>query len=325
MNWKVISLLVALALAALANPNAPLPPNATPPEFIGWLTNRPAVYTGFRSQSVNPTNGVVTLITNRVFDHYFPASLNHFVWTNFLARTNGRSTSLWRERSHPPGWPTNTTAPTLAWNPNSLLWGMKGLTALSQCWEGEGYAGQVPITALTRRHGYTRGHGMAPEGVCTNWTGKKVWFLNARNQRVEATVARASVSLSRGDYTIFIFREDLPRGIEPLRVVDMIEVWARYPVCVGAPRPVCETEQVGHVNTGIPGFTVAAWKGGDSGSPDMLPLGNELVFYSGRSTAGPSAAMQADMDKLCALEHLDPRKYQLEWVDLSRFPSYLPR
>jgi hypothetical protein len=79
------------------------------------------------------------------------------------------------------------------------------------------------------------------------------------------------------------------------------------------------------VNTGIVGFTVPAWKGGDSGSPDMLPLGNELVFYGGRSTTSPSPVMQADMDKLCRLEKLDPRKYQLQWVDLSRFPSYAPR
>ena len=56
----------------------------------------------------------------------------------------------------------------------------------------------------------------------------------------------------------------------------------------------------------------------------MLPLGNELVFYGGRSTAGPSKKMQNDMDALCKLEHLDPRKYQLQWVDLSRFPAYQP-
>jgi hypothetical protein len=81
---------------------------------------------------------------------------------------------------------------------------------------------------------------------------------------------------------------------------------------------------VGHVNTGIAGFTVAAWKGGDSGSPNMLPMANELLFYGGRSTAGPSYLMQTNMDKLCVLEGLDPRKYQLQWADLSRFPAYPP-
>jgi hypothetical protein len=325
MKGKFLLLLIATTMTARGDTNAPSPTNPAPPEFIGWFTNPPVVYTSFRSQSVNPTNGVVTLVTNRVFDHYFPASLNHVVWTNFIAHTNGRSTHLWSERSHPPGWPTNAAPPTLVWNTNSLLWGMKGMTAISQCWQGEGYDGQVPITALTRRHGYTRGHGMAPEGVCTNWTGKKVWFVTAKNERVEAIVARAIVSLSHGDYTILVFRQDLPRTIEPLRVVDVSELRRRYPSWGGAPRPVCEVEQPGQVNPSIPGFTVSAWKGGDSGSPDLWPLGNELVFYGGRSTASPSLRMQADVDKLCLLEGLDPWAYQFRWVDLSRFPSYLPQ
>lgn len=317
------ALLCALALAARGDTNAPSLTNAAPPEFLGLVTNRPAVFTSIRSQLINPTNGVVTLVTNRVFERYFPDSLNHFVWTNFIARTNGRSTTLWSERLHPPDWPTN--APTLAWNTNSLVWGMKGLTALSPCWPGEGGSGQVPITALTRRHGYARGHGMGPEGMPTNVVGLPVWFVTTQNQRVAATIARAKVSLSRGDYTIFLFRKDLPLGIEPLRVVAFTNLMARYPVCLDAPRPVCQTEQLGHVNTGIPGFTVNAWKGGDSGSPDMLPLGNELLFYGGRSTAWPSPQMQADMDVLSALEGLDPQAYQLQWVDLAQFPAYPSR
>jgi len=325
MKCKILALLGAMTMLAHVDITAALHTNAAPPEFVGSTTNGPAVYTRFRNPATNQTANADTYVTNLVFDHYLPDSLNQFVWTNFIAHTNGRSTSLWSVRSHPPGWPTNGSPPNLIWNTNSLLWGMKGMTAISQCWEGEGYDGQVPITALTRRHGYTRGHGMAAEGIWTNWTGKKVWFVTHSNQRVEAVIARASVSLSRGDFTIFVFREDLPRGIEPLRVVAQTNLLARYPVCPGAPRPVCQTEQTGHVNAGIPGFTIAAWKGGDSGSPDMLPFANELVFYGGRSTAGPSLAMQADMDKLCVLEGLDPRKYQLQWVDLSRFPAYLPR
>jgi hypothetical protein len=54
----------------------------------------------------------------------------------------------------------------------------------------------------------------------------------------------------------------------------------------------------------------------------MLLLPKELVFYSGRSTSGPSPEMQADMDALCALEGLKADKYQLQWVDLSAYPSY---
>src|SRR2546427_71699 len=73
-----------------------------------------------------------------------------------------------------------------------------------------------------------------------------------------------------------------------------------------APWPFLKTEQTGHVSAGLPSFSVDTWKGGDSGSPDLLPLPGELIFAGGRSTSGPSAQMQADMDELCRLERLDP-------------------
>jgi hypothetical protein len=64
-------------------------------------------------------------------------------------------------------------------------------------------------------------------------------------------------------------------------------------------------------------------KGGDSGAPNLLPLPGELIFCGGRTTSPPSPQMQADMDELCRLEHLDPKRYQMQWVDLSAFPSFL--
>jgi hypothetical protein len=320
---NTIALLGAVTVATGAAIAPPLLANEATPDLVGWATNGPAVYAVMRCLATNQTLTPVAFVTNLTFDHYLPESLSHFVWTNVIAHTNGRSTSLWRERAHPVGWPTN--APTLSWNKDSLLWGMKGMTGLSPCWRGEGSPGQVPITALTRRHGYTRGHGMGSDGVRTNWAGQKVWFVTVGNRRIEATIARAIVRTVRGDYTIFLFREDLPPGIELLRVVALTNLLARYPVCVGAPRPIFQTEQVGHVNVGIAGFTVNAWKGGDSGAPDMLPLANELVFTGGRSTASPNPVMQADMDTLCRMERLNPRRYQLQWADLSRFPAYPPR
>jgi hypothetical protein len=57
----------------------------------------------------------------------------------------------------------------------------------------------------------------------------------------------------------------------------------------------------------------------------MLPLPGELVFYGGRSTTGPTPEMQADMDELCRLQKLDPRRYQMRWADLSKFPDYAVR
>jgi hypothetical protein len=85
-----------------------------------------------------------------------------------------------------------------------------------------------------------------------------------------------------------------------------------------APHPIFQTEQLGNVSTGVAPLTVNTWKGGDSGSPNMIPLPGQLVFFSGRSTSGPSQEMQEDMDELCRRAKLDPKKYQLQWVDLRK-------
>lgn len=243
-----------------------------------------------------------------------------------IARTNGRTMTIWSVRSHPTGWPGQP--PEVRWNPNGLMWGLKGLTALSPCWEGEGSPGQVPITALTRRHGYTRGHGMGPVGIHANFAGKKVWFLTTDNQVVERRVVRELVRTAdpvRGDYTILLFNADLPNSISPLRVTDRSNFEPPQPRFVwppGAPCPVFQTEQVGNVSVGLPGLTVPTAKGGDSGSPNLLPMPDELVFFSGRTTSGASREMQEDMNELCRLEGLNARKYQMQWVDLSAFPVY---
>jgi hypothetical protein len=299
--------------------------------IVGSSTNGPAVYSLVRMPATTPPIAVeagtvpqLGQVTNPVFDHFLPGSLNNLVWTNFIAHTNGRDMTIWSTRSHPFDWPAH--APIASWNHNSLLWGMKGETALSPCWESEGAPGQVAVTALTRRHAYARGHGMGPDGFNTNFTGRRVWFVTTNNIVIQATVARDVVRTAGGganrDYTILLFKNDLPAEIEPLRVLAPTNLWARYPVCSGAPHPLFKSEQGGHVSSEMPGFLMNTWKGGDSGSPDMLPLPGELAFLNGRSTSGPSPEMQADMDHLCELEHLDAKKYQLEWVDLSGFPSY---
>ena len=259
------------------------------------------------------------------FDHYLPRSLNNLIWTNFIAHTNGRNMLVWSTRTHPPGWPGRP--PIVEWNPSSLLAGMRGMTAISPCWEMEGNSGQVPITALTRRHGYARGHSMGPDGVGTSLAGKTVWFVTAQNTIVQTTVARDVVRTKEGsgrDYSILLFSSDLPDSIQPMRVVNEKDVFVAHSKYVSGlgPSPIFKTEQYGHVSADLPGFTVDTYKGGDSGSPNMVPLSGELVFWQGSSTSGASPEMQADMDQLCRIQGLDPKKYQLQWVDLSSFPNY---
>ncbi len=304
--------------------------------LVGLTTNGPAVFRvyGWNSAPASsaensspdahpsprvpprPSNG-----TNFVFDHFLPSSLSCAIWTNLLGRTNGRTTQIWSTRIHPEGWPANP--PTVKWDTNNLMWGMAGLTALSPCWEREGSSGQAPVTALTRRHGYARGHSMGQSGFHQGISGKKVWFLDKRNQLAEVKVLREVIRVgSGGDYTLLLFDRDLPDSIEPLQVASFTNVLAKYPPVPGAPRCLLKTEQSGRVGADLPGFTVNTWKAGDSGSPDLLPLGNQLVFTNGRSTSGPSREMQADMDELCRQARLDPKRYQMIWADLSEFPAY---
>lgn len=270
---------------------------------------------------------VVVTNCDPVFDHFVAGSLNNLVWTNLVAHTNGRTMEIWSERTRPLGWPLR--AAKVRWNTNSLLWGMRGLTAICPCWQGEGPPGWTPITALTRRHGYTRGHSMGDERFGNAYAGQKAWFLTRQNAIVEVKILREVVrtrQASGRDYTIVLFNSDLPPSIEPMRVMpceaDFWPINSRYVVCPGAPYPVFKTEQQGFVSADVPGFSVNTLVGGDSGSPNILPMPGELVFWNGRTTSGASPEMQADMDKLCRLDGLDPKKYQLQWVDLSKYPRY---
>ena len=294
-----------------------------------WTNERPLpprLATNPTYLRTRPSNSSFTW-TNAVFENFNPESLNYAVWTNFIANTNGRTVQLWSERTHPKDWPTNK--PSIRWDTNNLMWGLKGLTALSPCWQNEGSSGQVPLTALTRRHAYTRGHGMGPEGFQTITAGYKVWFLTRDNALVQAVIKRSVTRASptngvARDYTIVLFERDLPDTIDSMAVLSFNEMQSKYRFAAQAnwPCPVFQTEQGGSVGTGIAPFLVNTWKAGDSGSPNMIPVPGELVFFGGRSTSGPSPEMQQDMDELCRLERLDPKKYQLRHPDLSKYPNY---
>lgn len=320
--------------------------------FAGTVTNNSAVLKAFRvttslistqiirlpprlaTNSVYGTNGVIVRLrtnvwsyTNLVFDSFVPDSLAQLVWTNFTALTNDRDMRIWSTRTHPIEWPTNP--PIVTWNRNSLIWGMRGMTALSPSWAGQGAVGQVPLTALTRRHVYARGHGMGADGFHDGFAGKKAWFLTTNDTLITVAIRRSVVRITPGtnqahrDYTILLLDQDLPETIEPMAVTSVESVQKYYLNAKQgtANLPIFEVEQTGNVSSGVAPFKVNTWKGGDSGSANMIPLPGQLVFFSGRSTSGPTADMQADMDQLCRLEGLNPAKYQMRWVDLGKFSS----
>jgi hypothetical protein len=303
-------------------------------EHIGWTTNGQYILESIRLKTINstPSNSLQfqvqhgnNVATNLAFAAYVPESLGNLIWTNFLAHTNGRDMRIWSERVFPRH---ATNVLKARWNTNGLMWGMKGLTALSPHWEEEQGSGHLAIAALSRRHGYTRGHGSGENGFSKIWSARKVWFLTAANIVVEVKVVRrvcrSAEGGDRADYTIVLFDRDLPPQIEVLHVISPATVLAHYPFPSEGhfPHPVFMTEQGGNVSSSVWPLATDVVKGGDSGCPNLLPLPGKLVFMSGRTTSGPSAQMQADMDELCRLEKLNPKKYQLQWVDLSKYPTY---
>lgn len=291
---------------------SPIPPPTVPAEIRERLLIR-------RTQTV----AQVYFFTNRTFVGFRPESLINAAWTNLMALTNGRTPVIWSQRAHPVGWPLRP--PIVRWNTAGLMWGMKGLTALSPCWEGEDSPGRTPVTALTRRHGYARGHAMGADGFREQYKGKRVWFLSANNTVVQVRVLREVVRTTPvcgRDYTILLFNEDLPASIEPIRVCTFQDFAPRYAFLDKVPIPLFMTEQSGNVSAGIPGFTFDVNKGGDSGSPNMIPLPGELIFYNGRTTSSPSPELQEDMDELCRRSGLNPAKYRMQWADLRAYPKY---
>ena len=262
-----------------------------------------------------------TLITD-TFAGFVPGSLANAIWAGF--HTNGRSTKIWEFWQLPAGWPAKP--PVLRWNTNNLMWGRKGMTAISQVCEGMGAFGQGSTTALTRRHGYLRGHDMGPSGLHPEKVGRRVWFCTRYNQVIERKVqlllTRGPDVPGQGDYSIVLLNGDLPPGIEPMRVADPEKVNRKYFFGDLIHKPFFIPLQGGFVGAGIiPGYTVP-WQGGDSGAPRILPLPDELVFFGGLTTSPPSPQMQADMDMLSRRAGLDPRKYQMQWVNLDGYPDF---
>lgn len=321
-------------------------------EFAGLITNGAAISKAYRittslistqvvrlppqlaTNALYGTNGIMLRMrtnfwsyTNLVFDSFVPDSLPHLVWTNFMAHTNGRDMTIWATRIHPATWPTNP--PSVTWNRQSLIWGMRGMTALSPSWSGQGAVGQIALTALTRRHVYARGHGMGPDGFHEGFRGQTAWFLTTNDTLVTVGIKSSVVRITPGadqshrDYTILLLDQDLPETIEPMAVASMAAVQKYYLKSSqpGAAFPIFQTEQSGNVSSSVPPLTVNTWKGGDSGSANMIPLPGELVFFSGRSTTGPTPEMQADMDELCRRAGLNPAKYQMRWVDLEKITN----
>ncbi len=243
-------------------------------------------------------------------------------WTTY---TNNKTCNLWSCRP-------NTDPPTgLAWDTSCLLYGKTGFTAISQCndWDLP-YRGTCPVTALTPRHGYMRGHGTYGSdnpfaGLNTNFNGQHVYFCtgDGNNTLVTATVAMGwtRCETNNCDHTILVFTADLPATIQPMEVSANSQTY--WPATCSV---IFETTQSGHMSANNPPFSYGVgadhdafppfniyetWVGGDCGSPIILPATDDvLVFIMGiGGTSGPNSYMQTDMNTLS--QYVGCTQYQM--------------
>jgi hypothetical protein len=233
------------------------------------------------------------------------------IWTNHLAHTNNKTINMWATNSHP----VKTNPPLLAWNTNCLLYGKTGFTAISPANSFQG--NQAPVTALTKRHGFTAGHALSFNHYVGlgGHTDTKIWFCSASNV---VTVTNAGVFVRYDndyDYAVFVFTEDLTNAITPMAVSNAppsFGVWFR-------------TGQLGYMSANMPPFLFSetskpafnetnTFQLGDSGSPNMIPTTDgSLVFIGGTTSSGPSDLMQQDMDTLTLSLNLNTNDYRLNW------------
>jgi hypothetical protein len=345
-------------------PAAPQPPvtnngsilaASNTPTLTGPFTNYDYLYS-----SVSGSGG------QQLFRGFVPGSLGGVIWSNFLRYYTNYSSWIWSQYALPAAFPTSfipgsnlppaaATMPVLSWYPGCFLTNYPGFTAISQCNTMQGSKGQCPVTLLTPRHGYTRGHGTgftSCGAVDTNNAsiGHRVYFCTASNTVVEADVmavvnTSAACPGSRGDYTIFFFSNDVPSSITPMMVGKLSDIWPNKYFCQAGgaggvispggiiisyyePVFICCTEQSGHAAVNLTplaswspytNFCFNALKGGDSGAPNMLLMPDHLVFLNGTTTTLPP---QSALDALTIAEGLSTNNYQMKFYDFSAYPSF---
>jgi hypothetical protein len=284
-----------------------------------------------------------TTITNLTFTGFSNSTLGNVLWTNFTSNTNvvGVDNTIWATYVLPSGWPATGT-PQLAWDTNCLLYKFNDFTAVSQCNTSQGYRGEVPFTLLTPRHAYARGHSMGWEGrtgvVTNSLQGTRVFFCTSNNVVVEADIWLdiGEITNSAGDdYTLVIFSNDVPASITPMWIQAQTNIFSYYPMRLGGgmfnyvPWVSYITEQTGHVcpylwSTVTTPFYYNFNKGGDSGSPFMLPMPGTLVFFAGTTTSGLNGTFTNDLNALTVAAGLSTSTYKLRIYDFSAFPLVSP-
>jgi len=265
---------------------------------------------------------------------YYPEkSLGYALETNYTALTNSLAKNqggYFIDNDQP--WTGfiwgSTNISKWKWNPNSILYGKRGATAISAAQLG---GTQARFCLLTRRHAVTAGH----YGGITN--GLMVWFLGTNNLVHGMVVSNTAVRYDGEDRAIVTFTRDVPDDVQPMRIAapltngptgDIYALVMKYfpPEAHNPFRPragfwVCQHGYCGRNTQKHPGGTIG-FDGGDSGAPGFLILGDECVNIGGVSMNVPTTNMLRRMDALTRGLKLDPSRYQPSYVWLTNYPTW---
>lgn len=242
--------------------------------------------------SFQTTNGGRLIGTQRMFNNpsgtadqwseFVEGTLNHSLWTNYVAVTNSRANY--------PIW-TSRALGSAAWNTSSFLRHATNYTGISFAWQNEGSPGQTPITAISPWIGYARGHGMGGTSTNTANAGMKVYFVTAANAQITNTIAEQITRDDADDFTVFRFANALPATITPIPILDRNEIITKAPsTFASANYPVLRVTQTNAVLTDVSPYTGQALSG-DSGGAVLKAIGDSLHFYGGVTTSGWTTTM----------------------------------
>gem|GEM_PF-4240527 len=260
-----------------------------------------------------------------------PGSLGWHLWTNWVARTNGRTDAVLARIEAVPG-SNGSMAANAEWNTNWFFYGLENFTAMTHARTnagGEPFFWRKamllsPVAFLQAGHTFCANH--PDQAHC----GSNQWFLaldKTNGHHWRRCVGGVSRQTNFGDYFIGVLEKPFPSGVAsvPLVLWETVSNRLEQPLGRWPTVTLCQ-----HART-IGNFSfhwgsdhgVAAQ---DSGSPTFIVVGNRLVGFP-RGFAAPNlhaAGVEqflADYTNALRRAGHDPRRYPVRFETLGAFPE----
>lgn len=277
-----------------------------------------------------------------------PDSFKYHVWTNWVARTNGRSPQIMRSITEIPGT-RGTQATNALWNTNWYFYGTENFTAMTHVktnlggdvWWTKKAAIISPVALLQSGHAFCANN---PQQTACSSNGVFLAVDATNGQHWRRSVGGVSRQESAGqwgsrqwfclDYIIIGLEKPFPTNIAAMPIARLEDIercagrslnWPSHAACQ-------HSMTVDNASFKGTGHTVA---GGDSGSPTFFVVSNRLVigingqtaphyFGNGTNANGltPMEQFLTDYTNVLRRAGHSPSNYPLKFETLSAFPAH---